>query len=151
MRVITRRPKERLLVTCPASLGVWSNFRWQSSDSPLATISANGESRKSKCQIDTLIGLTFRIRGAGRFGRHPHKRNPKPHTATAELPSLTMILAVVLRGIFDGSPAAPPPGLVRISAIVDSPGPVAAGADGLITPHLIHYGSHLINGHSLTP
>ena len=38
--------------------GVRFDFRWQSSESPLATISVNGESEESKCQIETLIGLT---------------------------------------------------------------------------------------------
>ncbi len=38
--------------------GVRFDFRWQSSESPLATISVNGESEESKCQIETLISLT---------------------------------------------------------------------------------------------
>ena len=49
----------------PERVAVWSDFQWQSSESPLATISASGESEKSKCQIETLIGLTSPHRGTG--------------------------------------------------------------------------------------
>jgi len=59
----------------------------------------DGESEKSKCQIETLIGLTSPIRGAGRFQRHPHKRNPKPNSATAGFPSLTSISEIGSGGI----------------------------------------------------
>ena len=57
--------------------GVRFDFRWQSSESPLATISVNGESEESKCQIETLIDLNSPDRGTGPLPATPPQTQPE--------------------------------------------------------------------------
>ena len=56
----------------PERVAVWSD-----SGGSVPNHHANGESEKSKCQIETLIGLTSPIGGQARFQRHAPQTQPE--------------------------------------------------------------------------